>query len=136
MEELLKQKDAEIKDLKYICATLKTALNMELRQNRLLQKSNISSSSDSGSDSDLSVDSFISLSTRYSLLGSSSTSVSSSISSNKIKAKCCDDYKEKIQKEMNYAILIISWISVMAKSKYCQISEKFKKNGKITGVLV
>jgi hypothetical protein len=133
MEELLKQKDAEIKDLKYICATLKTALNMELRQNRLLQKSNISSSSDSDSDSDLSVDSFISLSTRYSSLVGS---CSSSISSNKIKAKCCDDYKEKIQKEMNYAILIISWKSVMAKSKYCQISEKFKKNGKIAGFLV
>ena len=135
MEELLRnleKKDAEIKDLKNICATLKTALNMELRQNRLLQKSIISSSSDSGSDSDLSVDSFISLSTRYSLLGSSS----SSISSNKIKAKCCDDYKKRIQKEMNYAILIICWKSVISKSKYCQISEKFKKDGKIVGVLV
>jgi len=131
MEELLRnleKKDAEIKDLKFICATLKTALNMELRQNRLLQKSNISSSS----DSDLSVDSFISLSTRYSSLGS----CSSSIYSIKIETKQCDDYKKKIQKEMNYAILIICCKSVISKSKYGQISEKFKKNGKIAGVLV
>lgn len=39
LEENLKQKDAEIQALKNICATLKTALNMELRQNGILLKS-------------------------------------------------------------------------------------------------
>jgi hypothetical protein len=39
LEENLKLKDAQIEALRNICATLKTALNMELRQNSILLKS-------------------------------------------------------------------------------------------------